>query len=64
MTSKPFLGIAFLLILLHIPGVLSSQSFSGGGGSFYFGTGSPNSIEAVSQLSEAYRITEEGGWRD
>ena len=61
MTSNRIKTLTFLLALFFIPVLTFGQGFSGGGGSVYFGTGSPNSIDAASQLYEAYDINEETG---
>jgi hypothetical protein len=61
MTSRIIKVLTILLALFLVPVISFGQGFSGGGGSFYFGTGSPNSIEAASQLYETYNINEETG---
>jgi hypothetical protein len=45
-----FMGV--LLIVLFIPTAILASEFSGGGGSIYFATGAPNSIDAVSELGD------------
>jgi hypothetical protein len=47
--------------IILIPVLALAGDFSGGGGSFYFGTGSPNSIDAASQLADFYNINDESG---
>lgn len=39
----------------------AADDFSGGGGSIYFGTGSPNSIKAASNLADDLAINDESG---
>jgi hypothetical protein len=55
----PFMAV--LLIALFIPGAVAAEEFSGGGGSVYFGTGSPNSIDAASELADDLDINDERG---
>jgi hypothetical protein len=53
--------MTLFLALLLVPATAFPGDFSGGGGSFYFGTGSPNSIDAASQLADYYNINDESG---
>ena len=50
-----------LLILIFIPVTILARDFSGGGGSIYFGTGYPNSISAVSDLTNDLKINDARG---
>lgn len=52
---------AVLLMVVFIPSAIVAGEFSGGGGSVYFGTGSPNSIDAASELAEDLDINDETG---
>ncbi|UCF65503.1 MAG: hypothetical protein JSW33_06635 [bacterium] len=57
-------GIQFratIIFLLFFPLALFTQTFSGGGGSVYFGTGSPNTIAAASELADDLHINEQKG---
>jgi hypothetical protein len=53
--------MAVLIIVIFIPGALIAEAFSGGGGSVYFGTGWPNSIDAASELADDLDINDESG---
>lgn len=55
------LFVAVLLAVALVPGAMLAEEFSGGGGSIYFGTGSPNSIDAASELAEDLSINDESG---
>lgn len=50
-----------LCATLITAGAARAERLSGGGGSLYFGTGSPNSIKAASQLAEDVDINDETG---
>ena len=58
--SQFFLKIVFLIVV-SIPAALPARDFSGGGGSIYFGTGSPNSIAAVTNLANDLEINDARG---
>jgi len=58
MSRKRISFMAVFLILVFIHSVIVARGFSGGGGSIYFGTGSPNSIDAVSQLADDLDIND------
>lgn len=51
--------LAFLVAF--IPCAVVAEEFSGGGGSIYFGTGAPNSIDAASALARDLNINDETG---
>ncbi|MDH3199207.1 MAG: hypothetical protein OEO21_13305, partial [Candidatus Krumholzibacteria bacterium] len=50
-----------LVAIMLGAGGASAEGFSGGGGSIYFGTGSPNSINAASRLADDLDINDETG---
>jgi hypothetical protein len=52
---------AVLLVVMFIPVAAGADEFSGGGGSIYFGTGWPNSIDAASELADDLDINDETG---
>lgn len=52
---------AVLLTVVFMAGTADAEGFSGGGGSIYFGTGSPNSIDAASDLVNDLDINDESG---
>lgn len=55
----PFISV--LLIVGFIGGTVVAGEFSGGGGSVYFGMGSPNAIDAASDLADELDINDESG---
>jgi len=61
MNSKDFEIRIMTILILLIPLMVYSQGFSGGGGSIYFGTGSPNSIGAASDLGNDLQINDQTG---
>jgi len=61
MSRKRISFMAVFLILVFIHSVIVARGFSGGGGSIYFGTGSPNSIDAVSELADDLDIDDQSG---
>lgn len=54
-----FMAVSLILVFIH--SVIAARGFSGGGGSIYFGTGSPNSIDAVSELADDLDIDDRSG---
>lgn len=61
MSHKRLTFIAVIIIVVFIPSVLVAEEFSGGGGSIYFGFGSPSSIDAASELSYDLGINDQTG---
>ena len=58
MDRKRISFMIVFLIFVSIHSTVIARGFSGGGGSIYFGTGSPNSIDAVSQLADDLDIND------
>ena len=52
---------AWILLVAFIPWAALAEGFSGGGGSVYFGTGTPNSVDAASALAEDLGVRDETG---
>lgn len=61
MDRKRISFMTVFLILVFIHSAVIARDFSGGGGSIYFGTGSPNSIDAVSELADDLDIDDQSG---
>lgn len=54
--------VAGLLVAVFVASsAVIAGEFSGGGGSIYFGTGSPNSIDAASDLADDLDVNDESG---
>jgi hypothetical protein len=53
--------VAVTLVVVFIASSTVAGEFSGGGGSIYFGTGSPNSVDAASELADDLDINDETG---
>lgn len=54
--------LALVTAILCMGHVAAAQEFSGGGGSVYFGTGFPNSVEAASALADEIGVDDERGY--
>jgi len=61
MNRKRVLYMTLFSTLMFIASTVSAREFSGGGGSIYFGTGSPNSINAATELRDDFDINDESG---
>lgn len=61
MSCRRLPSMIVALIAVLIPVAVVAGGFSGGGGSFYLGTGSPNSIDAASGLADDLGINDETG---
>ncbi len=61
MDSTRNLFVAVIMVAVLVPCAVVAEEFSGGGGSIYLGTGSPNSIDAASALANDLSINDETG---